>query len=81
MLKKAVVVAGAAASFLALAPMAHADGVDVDANLLNDNNISALPIQVVDNNIAVIGSVVPSGVPETGQAINAPVLGYPSFEG
>ncbi|GAA3365760.1 hypothetical protein [Saccharopolyspora gregorii] len=82
MLKKAVVVAGAAAGLMALAPIANADSADNDGvNLLNDNNISAVPVQLCGNNVAVLGAVVPVLSPQTSQCVNAPVVDHPSVKG
>ena len=82
MLKKAVVVAGAAAGLMALAPIANADSADNDGvNLLNDNNLSVLPIQACGNNVAVLGAVVPVLSPQTSECVNAPVVDHPSSKG
>ncbi|MEU6131606.1 hypothetical protein ABZ805_20730 [Saccharopolyspora sp. NPDC047091] len=82
MLKKAVVVAGAAAGLMALAPIANADSADNDGvNLLNGNNISAVPVQLCGNNVAVLGAVVPVLSPQTSQCVNAPVVDHPSVKG
>ncbi|MCA1189951.1 MULTISPECIES: hypothetical protein [unclassified Saccharopolyspora] len=82
MLKKAVVVAGAAAGLMALAPIANADSADNDGvNLLDDNNISAVPVQLCGNNVAVLGAVVPVLSPQTSQCVNAPVVDHPSVKG
>ncbi|GAA3365763.1 MULTISPECIES: hypothetical protein [Saccharopolyspora] len=82
MLKKAVVVAGAAAGLMALAPIANADSADNDGvNLLNDNNLSVLPVQACGNNVAVLGAVVPILSPQTSDCVNAPVVDHPSAKG
>ncbi|WP_258343190.1 hypothetical protein [Saccharopolyspora gregorii] len=82
MLKKAVVVAGAAAGLMALAPIANADSADNDGvNLLNDNNLSVLPVQACGNNVAVLGAVVPILSPQTSDCVNAPVVDHPSVKG
>lgn len=58
MLKKAIVLTGATAGLLALAPVAHATSQDNDGiNILNDSNVSVIPIQLCGNN--VIGPIVP----------------------
>lgn len=62
MLKNAAVVAGAAATMLAMAPVANAasggGGQDNDGiNVLNDSNVSVVPIQACGNNI--IGPILP----------------------
>ncbi|GAA4612674.1 hypothetical protein [Saccharopolyspora hordei] len=78
MLKKAAVVTGAAAGLLALAPVAYADSADNDGiNVLNDNNISVLPVQACGNDIAVLGAVVPLLAPQGDTCVNAPVVDHP----
>ncbi|MFC7341929.1 hypothetical protein [Saccharopolyspora griseoalba] len=78
MLKKAAIVAGAAAGLLALAPVANADSMDNDGvNVLNDNNLSVLPVQACGNNVAVLGAVVPILSPQSSQCVNAPVVDHP----
>ena len=79
MLKKAVVVAGAAAGLMALAPMANADSADNDGvNALDGNNISAVPVQLCNNNVAVIGVVANVLSPQVSHCTNAPVVDHPS---
>ena len=79
MLKKAVVVAGAAAGLMALAPIANADTADNDGvNLLNDNNLSVLPVQLCGNNVSVVGVVAPILSPQPSQCTNAPMVDHPS---
>ncbi|WP_406692678.1 hypothetical protein REH65_13480 [Saccharopolyspora sp. ID03-671] len=79
MLKKAVIVAGAAAGLLALAPMANADSSDNDGvNILNDNNVSVLPVQLCGNNVAALGAVVPIASPNSSECVNAPIADHPS---
>ena len=81
MLKKAAVVAGTAAGMMAVAPLAHADSVDNDGiNILNDNNISVLPVQACGNNIAVLGIVLPLLSPQDVNCVNAPIVDHPSVE-
>ncbi|MEB3366076.1 hypothetical protein [Saccharopolyspora mangrovi] len=78
MLKKAVIVAGAAAGLLALAPLANADSSDNDGiNVLNDNNVSAVPIQLCGNNVAALGATVPIASPNSSQCVNAPIVDHP----
>ncbi|MER7015644.1 hypothetical protein ABT324_29770 [Saccharopolyspora sp. NPDC000359] len=78
MLKKAAIVAGAAAGLLALAPVANADSADNDGiNILNDNNLSVLPVQACGNNVAVLGAVVPILSPQLNHCVNAPVIDHP----
>jgi hypothetical protein len=80
-LKKAAVVAGTAAGLMAVAPLAHADSVDNDGiNILNDNNISVLPVQACGNNIAVLGIVLPLLSPQDVNCVNAPIVDHPSVE-
>ncbi|QUH00186.1 hypothetical protein HUO13_04615 [Saccharopolyspora erythraea] len=79
MLKKAAILAGAAAGLLALAPVANADSADNDGvNILNDNNISAVPIQLCGNDVAVVGAVAKVASAQTTQCVNAPVVDHPS---
>ena len=79
MLKKAAIVAGAAASLMALAPVANADSADNDGvNILNDNNLSVLPIQACGNDIAVLGAVVEILNFESTNCVNAPIVDHPS---
>ncbi|GAA0513332.1 hypothetical protein GCM10011581_04010 [Saccharopolyspora subtropica] len=78
MLKKAAIVAGAAAGLLAVAPVANADSADNDGiNILNDNNISAVPVELCGNNVAVLGAVVPLLSPQLSGCVNAPVVDHP----
>ncbi|MEV0085828.1 hypothetical protein [Saccharopolyspora sp. NPDC050642] len=78
MLKKAAIVAGAAAGLLALAPVANADSADNDGiNILNDNNVSVLPVQACGNNVAVAGAVVPILSPQLNNCVNAPIVDHP----
>ncbi len=82
MLKKAAIIGGAAAGMLALAPVASADTQDNDGvNVLNDNNISVLPVQACGNNVAVLGAVVPIGSPQASECVNAPVVDHPTSVG
>ena len=79
MLKKAVIVAGAVAGLLALAPVANADSEDNDGvNVLNDNNVSVLPVQLCGNNVAVLGAVAPIASPNSSECVNAPIVDHPS---
>ncbi|MDR7302723.1 hypothetical protein [Haloactinomyces albus] len=81
MLKKAAVLGGAVAGLLALAPVANADTYDNDGiNILNDNNLSVLPVQACGNNIAVAGAVVPLLSEQNTQCVNAPIVDHPSIE-
>ncbi|KEI44700.1 hypothetical protein GU90_08570 [Saccharopolyspora rectivirgula] len=66
---------------MAVAPLAHADSVDNDGiNILNDNNISVLPVQACGNNIAVLGIVLPLLSPQDVNCVNAPIVDHPSVE-
>lgn len=83
MLKKAAVVTGAAASLLALAPAAYADSAgDNGVNVLNDNDLSVLPIQACNDNVALLGGViVPVLSPQLAHCVNAPVVDHPMSSG
>ncbi|CAM00251.1 hypothetical protein [Saccharopolyspora erythraea] len=64
---------------LAVAPMANADSADNDGvNVLNDNNISALPIQACGNDIAVVGVIAKLFSTQSTQCVNAPIVDHPS---
>ena len=79
MAKKAAILTGAVAGLLALAPVANADSGDNDGvNLLNDNNISVLPIQACDTN--VVGKLVNQDSPEKVKCVNAPLTDHPKVE-
>lgn len=72
MLKKAIMLA--AASMLVMAPAAFADSHDNDGiNILNDNNISVLPIQLCGNEIAVIAIPIDLLSPNSSNCVNAPI--------
>jgi len=74
--KKAAILTGAVAGLLALAPVANADSGDNDGvNVLNDNNVSVLPIQACDTN--VLGKLVNQSSPSKMQCVNAPVTDHP----
>ncbi|RCW40024.1 hypothetical protein DFQ14_113107 [Halopolyspora algeriensis] len=82
MLKKSAVLGGTVAGLLALAPVANADTHDNDGiNILNDNNLSVLPVQACGNNIAVLGAVVPIFSGQANQCVNAPIVDHPSAKG
>lgn len=59
---------------------AFADSADNDGvNLLDGNNISAVPVQACGNDIgAVVGLVVPVLSPESSDCVNAPIADHPS---
>ncbi|AOS61653.1 hypothetical protein [Actinoalloteichus hymeniacidonis] len=74
MLKKAGAVAAAAAGLMMLAPAAFAGSYDNDGiNILNDNQLSVLPIQLCGNNVAVLGIIVPIASPQISDCTNAPL--------
>ncbi|MBE9376253.1 hypothetical protein IQ251_17525 [Saccharopolyspora sp. HNM0983] len=58
---------------------AFADSADNDGvNLLDDNNISAVPVQLCGNDVgAAVGLVVPVLSPESSECVNAPVVDHP----
>ncbi|PRW64708.1 hypothetical protein CEP50_04385 [Actinopolyspora mortivallis] len=64
---------------MTLGTSAFADSKDNDGiNALDDNNISAVPIQACGNDIgAVIGLVIPILSPESSECVNAPVVDHP----
>lgn len=77
-------VAGAAAlGVLSLGSTAFADSADNDGvNLLDDNNISAVPVQLCGNNVgALVGIVIPVLSPQTNECVNAPIVDHPSTAG
>lgn len=54
-----------------------ADSYDNDGiNLLNDNNVSVLPVQLCNNNVAVLGLVAPIGSPQNAKCVNAPIVDH-----
>ena len=68
----------AATAMLALAGPAFADSADNEGvNVGNDNNISAVPVQLCGNNAAVLGAVVPTLSPQTPSCVDAPVVDHP----
>ncbi|GAB3685246.1 hypothetical protein [Saccharopolyspora dendranthemae] len=69
----------AALSIVTLGSAAFADTADNDGvNLLDDNNISAVPVQACGNNVgAAIGVVVPVLSPQSSECVNAPVVDHP----
>nr|WP_039789850.1 hypothetical protein [Actinoalloteichus spitiensis] len=80
-MKKAGAVAGAAAGLMMLAPVASADSYDNDGiNILNDNNLSVLPIQLCGNNVAVLGVIIPIASPQINDCTNAPILDHNKVE-
>ncbi|ASO22420.1 hypothetical protein FHR81_004223 [Actinoalloteichus hoggarensis] len=68
--------AGAALGVLSLGGgAAFADSIDNDGvNAINDNNISAVPVQLCGNNVAaVIGVIIPLLSPQINDCTNAPI--------
>ena len=80
-------VAGAAGAavlgVMALGSTAFADSADNDGvNVLNDNNIRAVPIQACGNDIgAVLGFVIKAASASSTNCVNAPVVEHPHQEG
>ncbi|MGW1677816.1 hypothetical protein [Saccharopolyspora sp. NPDC002376] len=75
-------VAGAAAlGVVTLGTAAFADSANNNGiNAIDDNNISAVPVQLCGNNVgAVIGIVVPILSPQANNCVNAPVVDHPKF--
>lgn len=72
-------VAGAAAlGVVTLGTAAFADSAENDGiNVLDDNNISAVPVQACGNNVPVIGAAVPLLSPQASKCVNAPVVDHP----
>ncbi|MFI0468254.1 hypothetical protein ACH347_29585 [Saccharopolyspora sp. 5N102] len=73
-------VAGAATlGVLSLGTAAFADSAENDGiNAVNDNNVSAVPVQACGNNVgAAIGVVVPVLSPQANNCVNAPVVDHP----
>ncbi|ASO22419.1 hypothetical protein FHR81_004224 [Actinoalloteichus hoggarensis] len=67
--------AGATLGAMMLGAPAFADTIDSDGvNAVNDNNISAVPIQACGNNVAaVIGVIIPLLSPQISDCTNAPI--------
>ncbi|NHD17149.1 MULTISPECIES: hypothetical protein [Actinopolyspora] len=62
---------------MAMGSPAMADSHDNDGiNLLNDNNVSVLPVQLCNNNAAVLGLVAPIGSPQNAKCVNAPIVDH-----
>jgi hypothetical protein len=72
-------VAAAAAATLAIASPAFADSASNNGiNALDDNNVSAVPVQACGNNVGVlIGVVVPILSPQVNKCVNAPIVDHP----
>ncbi|TDD41576.1 hypothetical protein E1288_32200 [Saccharopolyspora elongata] len=64
---------------MTLGTAAFADSADNDGiNAVNDNNVSAVPVQACGNNVgAAIGVVVPILSPQANNCVNAPVVDHP----
>lgn len=66
--------AAATAALLAIGSPAFADSYDNDGiNVLNDNNVSLVPIQLCGNNVGVLALVAPIGSPQANFCVNAPI--------
>ncbi|MGW5642306.1 hypothetical protein ACWEV3_27395 [Saccharopolyspora sp. NPDC003752] len=71
-------VAAAAAAMMAIASPAFADSANNNGiNLLDDNNVSAVPVQLCGNNVAVAAIVVPILSPQINNCVNAPIIDHP----
>ncbi|MEV0051685.1 hypothetical protein AB0H34_14440 [Saccharopolyspora shandongensis] len=71
-------VAAAAAAMMAIASPAFADSANNNGiNLLDDNNVSAVPVQLCGNNVAVAAVVVPILSPQINNCVNAPIVDHP----
>ncbi|MBE9374292.1 hypothetical protein IQ251_07505 [Saccharopolyspora sp. HNM0983] len=67
-------VSAAAAAVLAIGSPAFADSADNDGvNLLNDDNVSVLPVQLCGNDVAALGANLSVGSPEDTDCVNAPI--------
>lgn len=76
MVKKAAILTGAVAGLLALAPVANADSEGNDGvNVLDDNNVSALPVRACDAN--VLGKLANQSSPSEIHCENAPLVDHP----
>ncbi|MER7010057.1 hypothetical protein ABT324_01320 [Saccharopolyspora sp. NPDC000359] len=66
---------------MTLGTAAFADSADNNGiNAVDDNNISAVPVQLCGNNVgAAIGVVVPVLSPQANNCVNAPVVDHPKF--
>ncbi|RCW45195.1 hypothetical protein DFQ14_103161 [Halopolyspora algeriensis] len=72
----------AALGMVTMGSVAFADSSDNDGiNVLNDNNISAVPVQLCGNNVAAVGVVLPLLSPQNSQCVNAPIVDHPSARG
>ncbi|GAA4886558.1 hypothetical protein [Saccharopolyspora cebuensis] len=61
----------------ALADTAGNDGI----NLLDDNNVNAIPIQLCDNNIAAaIGVIIPIASPQASDCNNSAIVDHPKVD-
>ncbi|MEV0704491.1 hypothetical protein AB0I53_42150 [Saccharopolyspora sp. NPDC050389] len=69
--------ATAAVAMLAIGSPAFADSYGNDGiNLLNDNNVSVLPVQLCGNNVGVLALVAPIGSPQINNCVNAPIFDH-----
>ncbi len=71
------------AGLMGIGAPAFADSHDNNGiNALDDNNISAVPIQACNDNVAaVVAAVVPIASPQNAQCTNAPVVDHPVAKG
>ncbi|GAB3542850.1 hypothetical protein [Actinopolyspora lacussalsi] len=70
-------VSAAAAGLMAVGSPAMADSYDNDGiNVLNDNNISVLPIQLCGNNVGVLGVAGNIGSSQNSKCVNAPIVDH-----
>lgn len=59
---------------MAIGGPAFADSSDNDGiNVLNDNNVSVLPIQACGNNVGALGVAAPIASPQNSSCVNAPI--------
>ncbi|MFB9567391.1 hypothetical protein [Saccharopolyspora hordei] len=75
-------VAGATAlGVVTLGTAAFADSADNNGiNAVDDNNISAVPVQLCGDNVAaLVGAVVPALSPQVNTCVNAPVVDHPKL--
>ncbi len=75
-------IAAVSAGLMGIGAPAFADSQGNNGiNLLDDNNVSVLPIQACNDNVAaLLGAVVPIGSPQNAQCTNAPVVDHPVAE-
>ncbi|GAA0505610.1 hypothetical protein A8924_6567 [Saccharopolyspora erythraea NRRL 2338] len=68
----------AAVGVMTLGAPAFADSVDNNGvNVVNDNNISAVPVQACGNDIgAIVGVILKLGSEQTTSCVNAPIVDH-----